>query len=331
MLFLATLSVPALAQGTDPAVRDSSSSALNFVQGQATLNGQPVTTSPNTPPRRLHAGDEFATLGGSADLMLAPGSLLRLAQGANIHLVSTGGGRSEVRLENGRANVAVNMVRPGHLILIDLPHGQTQVVERGLYTFDTESATGKVFNGEANVYPGANMGSDVKPVKVKDQREVVLSDARVKPVKFDRTSEEDELLPWTGIQEAHADGDYGLQANNGGNAYGDRSYSAAAYAPGFAGLGFGDGYGYPGYGYGWGFPYGAYGYPYGFYGYPFGLGIGFGYGGYYGNGFGYHGPSYGGYGHGYGGGYRGGLTSSRGFSSGGFGGSGSHGGGGGRR
>ena len=351
MLSLATLSVPALAQGTDPAVRDISSSALNYVQGQATLNGQPVTTTPNAALRRLHAGDELVTAAGSADVMLSPGSLLRIAQGTTVHLVTTGSHRAEVRIESGRANVAVNMVRPGHLILIDLPNGQTQILDRGLYTFDTASETVKVFNGKANVYPGSNTESDVKPVKVKDEHEVVLSDARVKPAKFDRVDEESELLPWTGVQEAHADGDYGLQGEGGGNAYEDGAYSSTSYGygPGYGGLGFGGGYGYPGYGYGWGFPYGGYGYPYGFYGSPFGLGLGFGYsgygGGYGGSDFGYHGPSYGGYGRGlgshgpsyggYSGGYRGGVSGGRAFSGGGvrsgggFGGGGFHGGGGG--
>ena len=335
MLSLATLSVPALAQGTDPAVRDiSSSSALNYVQGQATLNGQPVTTNPNTAPRRLHVGDKLETTSGTADVMLSPGSLLRLGQGSDVSLVSTSSHRAEVRIESGRANVAVNLIRPGHLVLVDLPNGQTQILERGLYTFDTASETVKVFNGQANVYPGANTDSNVKPVKVKDEHAAVLDDGRVKPVKFDRMDEQDELLPWTGVQEAHADGDYGLPSNASNNSYGDGAVSTTAYGYGPAvGIGFGEGYGYPGYG--WGFPYGGYGYPYGFYGSPFGLGLGFGYGGYYGGGLGYHGPSYGGY-HGLNGGYRGGAVGARsfsgggGFHGGGFGGGGGfHGGGGG--
>ena len=327
MLSLATLSVPALAQGTDPAVRDNSLSALNYVQGSATLDGRAVTTNPNMAPRRLHAGETVSTADGSADIMLAPGSLLRVGQGTQVDLVASTGNRAEVRIQSGRANLAVNMVRPGTLLLVDLPNGQTQVLQRGLYTFDTSSETVKVFNGEADVFPGANTETDAKPVKVKDEHAAVLTEGRVKPVKFDRMQEQGELLPWTGPQEAHADGDYGMQANAGNN-YGDGGYQTVGYGYGPGPYAFGVGYGYPGYGYGlgWGYPYGFYGYPYGFYGYPFGVGIGFGYGGFYRGGFYGRGVGYGGYG------YRGGVVGAgRGFGGGGFGGGGFHGGGGGGR
>ena len=321
LLSLATLCVPAYAQGADPAVRDSFS-ALTYIQGQATLDGQPVTTNAHAAPRTLHAGDAVVTANGSADLMMAPGALLRLGQGTDAELVAANGNRSEVRLENGRANVAVNSVRPDSLLLVDLPNGQTQLLKRGLYTFDTATETVRVFNGEADVFPGANTDTSVKPVKLKEQHEVVLSDSRLHPAEFDRTLGQSDLLPWTGPEEAHGDGDYGLQGD--GQAHGaGNGFAPVAY-------GFGDGYelgaGYP-YGYGWGYPYGFYGYPYGFYGYPFG----FGYGGFYGRGYGY-----GGYRGGYGGGFRGGVAEGRSFSGGGvgrggFGGGGFHGGGGGGR
>ena len=328
MLSLATLSVPAFAQGTGQAVRDNSFSALNYVQGHASLDGQAVTTNPNQPPRPLHAGDTLATTDGSADVMLAPGSLLRLGQGTEVSLVASNGNRAEVRVEGGRANVAVNMIRPGGLLLVDMPGGQTQILERGLYTFDSSTATVRVFNGKADVFPGQNTDTRVKPVKVKDQHEVVLSDGRLKPTTFDRMASEDDLLPWTGPQEARADGDYGVPAN-GAVSGGQGGYSTVAYGPGPYAFGDGYGYGYPGYGYGlgWGFPYGFYGYPYGFYGYPgiafFGgaYGIGHGYGHPYGYGYGVRG-GFVGAGRGYGGG---------GFHGGGFAGGGFHGGGGGRR
>ena len=314
-LSLATLSVPAFSQGTDPAVRDTSA-ALNYVQGQATLDGQPVTTDAATSsPRQLHSGDVLATTAGSADVMLTPGSLLRVGGGTNVQFVAVQGDRTEVRLENGRADVAVNTLRQNHLVLVDLPDGQTQILERGLYSFDTAGETVRVFNGEADVFPGSSTQTSVKPVKVKEEHEVVLSDNRVKPVKFERADMQGTLLPWTGPQEAHADGDYGLPAQTQGNS--EPGYSAVAY--GFGAEPYGSGYG-------WGYPYGLYGYPYGFYGYPFGIGVGFGYGGLYRGGYYGRGYGYGGYRGGFVGGFGGGVAGARGFGGGGF-----HGGGGGRR
>ena len=322
MLSLATLCVPAFAQGTDPAVRDNfSASTLNYVQGQVMLDGQPVTTNPNSVRRQLHPGDTLATTSGTADIMLAPGALLRIGQGTDVQLVASDGHRAEVRLESGRANVAVNTVRSGSLLLVDMPDGQTQMLKSGLYAFDTPSQTVRVFNGEADEFPGINTDAAEKPVKVKEGHEVVLSDPKVKEVSFDRNDAQDGLLPWTGPQEtqaAMADGAVNAKAG-----YVEAGYAPAAYGDGYGDGSYAFGYGYPGYGFGWGYPYGFYGYPYGFYGYPFGFGLGIGYyGGFYGRGFGY-GRGYGFAGRGYGGAF----AAGRGFG----GGAGFHGGGGGGR
>ncbi len=298
LLSLATLSVPAFAQGTNPAVRDSYS-ALNFVQGQATLDGQPVTTNLTATPRILHPGETLATTNGTADVMLVPGSLLRLGQDTTVQIVAATNNRAEARVEAGHANAAVNALAPHSLILVDLPNGQTQMLKRGLYTFDVPSETARVFNGEALAFPGSDTSQAVKPAKVKDDHEVLFGGGRLHPAKFDAELEQSDLLPWTGAQEAHSDGYYGL-TNNGNEGAVGGGYLAAAdygYSPYALGLGFGGGYPY-GYGFG-GYGLGGYGlygfgYPFGFgYGYPFGFG-GLGYGGY----------GYGGYGGGYYGGRR---------------------------
>ena len=290
MLSLATLSVPALSQGTNPAVRDSYS-ALNYVQGTATLDGQSVTTNLTATPRILHPGETIATQEGTADVMLVPGTLLRMGQNTTAEIVAGTNGRAEARIESGRANVAVNAIAPNSLLLVDLPNGQTQLLKRGLYTFDVPSETARVFNGEALAFPGSDTGSSVKSAKVKDDHEVLFGGDRVHPVKFDTEVAQNDLLPWTGPQEAHADGYYGLTSGGGEGVVSNAGYLAPAdygYSPYALGLGFG--LGYP-YGYGFGSGYG--------FGYPFGFGYGYGYPfGFYGGGFGYGGFGYGGYGYG---------------------------------
>lgn len=313
LLSLATLSVSALAvsapaQSTNPAVRDSFS-ALNFVQGRATLDGQPITTDLTGTPRILHPGQTLATTDGTADVMLVPGSLLRLGQNTIVQIVAGDNSRAEARLESGRVNVAVNALAPHSLLLVDMPNGQTQLLKRGLYSFDVPSETARVFNGEALAFPGSDTSRDVKSTKVKDGNEVLFGGERVHAAKFDTQVAANELLPWTGPQEAHADGYYGLTSGEGDAAGGNAGYLAAAdygYSPYALGLGFGGGYPY-GYGFGGGPGFG-FGYPFGFgygYGYPIGLGL-------YGGGYGYGGSGYGGYGgYGYGGGGYGGYYGGR--------------------
>jgi hypothetical protein len=317
----ATVAAQPTAQNTYGAVPGS----LQFVQGQANVDGQPISSSTlsSNPQatRQLRAGETLATANGSADVLLAPGALLRVGHNTTVQMVAADPSRTEVRVEQGLANVSVNLVRSGDLLLVDLPGGQTQLLSNGLYALNAETGTVRVFNGEAFVFPGADTTANVKPVTVKEGHAVTLSGVpngkRPKAESFDRLAADADLLPWTGPQETHA-------------ALADSSLPRGA---GYSYAGYGPAYGFYGDAYGYGYPYYAYGYPwgpYGFWGYPFfGVGFGFWGGGFYG---GYPvrpiGPLRGGYAGGYGraavGGYAGhafaGGGGFGGFHGGGFGG-----------
>lgn len=325
LLSLATAFVPATlaAQSTNGAVPGT----ISFVQGQANVDGQPLH-SDSTSMRQLRSGETIATANGSADILLAPGALLRLGHDTTVQMVTADPGRSEIQLEQGLINLSINTVRHDDLLLVDLPHGQTQMLSRGLYSFNSADSTIRVFNGEADVFPGADTRSDIKPVKLKEGHEIVLGGDRAKPAKFDREFAEADLVPWSGLQESRSAlaSDGGVPAAGYGvSSYGDGGYGTAVY--GFGGpYPYGSPYfAYDGFGYPWA-PYGLWGYPF------FGVGFGF-YGGrgFYGRPFlpgrGFYGGRVGGYaGRGYGGGYAPHAFAGGGFHGGGFG--GFHGGGG---
>ncbi len=303
LLSLATACVPAtLAQSTYGAVPGT----LNFVQGQANIDGQPIQTNTDSSGNalHLHAGETLATAHGTADILLAPGALLRIGNDSTVQVIAEDATRAEVRLEQGIANVSVNVVGHDHLLLVDLQNGQTQMLSRGLYTFNTATNTVRVFNGEADIFRDSDTNSDVKPVKLKEGHELILGGDRAKPASFDRELADNDLLPWTGPKESQAV--LATVHRDGGASYG---YAGYGYGPGAYGFSPAFGYGDPylgaglGYGVGYGYPY-AWG-PYGFYGYPF-FGVGFGYwgGGFY-RGPVFRGPVRGGYAGGFGGGYAG--------------------------
>src|SRR5579875_2083653 len=323
-LSLATAFVPAaLAQNTYGAVPGS----VQYVQGQANIDGRLLAAdATTTQPRQLHAGETLATANGSADILLAPGALLRIGADSTVKMVAADQGRTEVLLEQGKANVSVNVVRDHNLLLVDTQNSQTHLLSRGLYTFNTANNTMRVFNGEAEVFPGADTSSNVKPVNVKEGHELILGGDRAKPESFDRQMADADLLPWTGPRETQAAlADPGIARTSGA------SYGYAGYYPGVYGF-YGDYPYYAGYPYGW---YDGWG-PYGFWGYPFfGVGFGFWGGGFYGGGIyggypgrGRIGPIRSGYAGGYGRAAVGGFGGAHGFAGGG---GGFHGGGGGRR
>jgi hypothetical protein len=271
---------------------------LNYIEGQASIEGRPL--SPNSVANTtLQAGQVIATANGKAEILLTPGIFLRLGDDTTVQMVSTDLTHTEVRLEQGRANVEVDQIYSQNTILLDLNKGQTQLLKPGLYNFDAATSTVRVFDGKAAVYPGADLQANIKPVEVKGGHQLVLNGEPLKPQGFNKDqAQADPLYKWSSLRSQYL---------------------------GEANLGLAQEYeGYPGFYPGWYWAGGPYGYTWlpgdGLFWNPFGYGF---YSPFYLRGGGF---IYGGYGRGfYGGGFRGAAVRGGGFS-GGF-----HGGGGGGR
>jgi len=236
LLALASLSVVATAQSSAPIVRHNA-----------------------TPPRVVNSQP-------------IAGIYLRVAPGGSAQTLSANADVTEIRVTRGRASVGVDHPAGNMQILVDLPGGQTAIVKDGLYVFNADTNTVRVYRGEADAFPGA--GETAVPLSAEAQ---YVFGVGGKPGPINRAQSDADLFPGSNGERAYArnysDGYYR------NNYYAD-GYSYAPYvSPYYA-------YGYPAY----------YGYPYA-YGYPFSVGIGFGY--------------YGGFRGGYYGGFRGGFRGHR--------------------
>jgi hypothetical protein len=317
LLSLATLSATAFGQ----AANQARPGTLNYVEGQASIEGRPVT--PNSVGNTvLEGGQYLSTANGKAEVLLTPGVFLRLGNDSTVQMVSPNLTHTEVKLERGHANVEVDQLYKQNVILIDLGKGQTQLLQNGLYTFDADSSTVRVFDGKANVFPGSNLQADVKPIDVKGSHELTLTGEPVKPQHFDKDKSQDDLYRWSSLRSEYlGDANVGIAEEYAGaaNFYPGWYWAGGPY--GYTWLP-GDGlfwnpYGYgfysPYYLYGGGFIYGRYGrgvYPYrgGNFGYRGGHAVGEGFrggsvhggvagGGFGGGGGGFHGGGGGGGGH----------------------------------
>jgi hypothetical protein len=301
---LATFGATAFGQNANSA----GPGTLNYVEGQASIEGRPLN-SKSVGNTTLQAGQMLATANGKAEILLTPGIFVRLGNDSTVQMISPDLTHTEIKLEQGRANVEVDQIYRQNTILIDLKNGQTQLLKNGLYAFDATNSTVRVFNGQASVYPGANLQTNVKPIEVKGDHQVALNGELLKPQRFNKDqATADPLYKWSSLRS-----DYLGEANLGlAEEYADYP----SFYPGWYWAGYPFGYTWlPGDGLFWN-PFG-----YGFYS-PFYLrGGGFIYGG-YGRGF-------------YGGGFHGAAVRSGGFHGGavsgfhGGGGGGFHGGGGG--
>lgn len=285
LLSLATLSVAALAQNTVSARPGT----LNYVEGQASVEGRELTSG-SVNNISLKAGETLSTANGKAEVLLTPGIFLRMGASSSVRMISPDLTHTEIRLEQGRANVEVDQIFPENRILVDLPNGQAQIMKKGLYAFAAGNSAVSVFDGQANVYPGSDLEADIKPIEVKGSRRLVLTGDQQKPERFNKDEAQDDLYKWGSLRSQYlGEANVSLASEYAG---------ASGFYPGWYWAGSPYGYTWlPGNGLFWN-PYG-----FGFYSpyYIYGGGPIYRYGrGFYG----YRGGFYGGYRGGYVGGYR---------------------------
>ena len=119
VLSLATLSATAFGQNANPA----SPGTLNYVEGQASIEGRPISSS-SVGNTTLQAGQVLATANGKAEVLLTPGIFVRLGDNSTVQMVSPDLTHTEIRLDQGRANVEVDQIYPQNTIL-DRPEERT--------------------------------------------------------------------------------------------------------------------------------------------------------------------------------------------------------------
>lgn len=206
MLFsLVGLSLPVFAQGGNQAVPGT----LNYVEGTVMLNGQTLTSS-SIGSAVVQPGQSLQTGVGKAEILLTPGVFLRLDSKSAVMMVSPSLMHTEVELERGRASVEVDQLHKENYLLIDQRNGGTQLLQPGLYEFDANNNTMRVFQGKAAVYAGTGAQDGDEPVRlpsveVKGGHEVTVGEQLGKPKEFSKKDAEqsDPLYRWSSLRSQY--------------------------------------------------------------------------------------------------------------------------------
>ncbi|HTW65256.1 MAG TPA: hypothetical protein VME17_11595 [Bryobacteraceae bacterium] len=246
---------------------------VNYVEGQVSVAGQPVT-SRAVGSVQIQPNQVLETGQGRAEVLLTPGVFLRVGNHSAVRLLSPNLANTQVELLNGQAIVEVTELFKDNNLSVLMDGASTRLDKQGLYAFDANTRAIRVLDGKATV-----LAND-RNVDLGKGKELLLA-GRLKGQHFDAkaVAEQDPLYAWSNLRseyEAEASMQSARAVFVGGGPY--------WYGPGWYWNPYWDMYGFiPGAGiwyspFGWPFysPYVAY------------WGGGFGYGG-----FGY------GYGHGY--------------------------------
>jgi FecR protein len=179
---------------------------INYVEGQATLNGRTLTANSHA---EMAGGQTVATANGKVEVLLTPGVFLRLGDNSSVTMVSPDLTRTEVQLDRGRAEVEVDQIFSQNDLLVDQGPAQAKLLQRGLYEFDTTTATMRVFDGRAAVSPSQTAK---KWIMVKNGHQLALNGEVAKTTDFDReqaaNANQDSLYSWSKLRA-----DYLGQAN----------------------------------------------------------------------------------------------------------------------
>lgn len=273
--------------GSAPQADYARPGTLNYVEGQVSANGQPLTVQA-VGHFALQAGQALQTsAGGYAEVLLTPGAFLRVGPNSDFTMTSVGLADTRIKLNRGNALIEADQIIPGSHVEVTLDTTSVDVLKKGLYGFSANPPDVKTFEGQAEVV------GQTKSEKIGKHDQILLAgNESLKKSNFDENqAKQDPLYVWSEARSRTESAQNKLVAQN-----------AAGYVPAGDGW-FWDPYvGYYGF---WGpgsfyspFGFGFYGgfYP-GFYGgfyggYHrgfFGRGAGYrGFAGFHGNGVGFH-------------------------------------------
>lgn len=170
---------------------------LNYVEGQAAISGQPVTTK-SIGQVTLETGQTLDTAQGKAEVLLTPGVFLRLGDHSSAKMISPELTNTQVEIQ-GRAMVEVAEIYKQNDLRIIEDGIPTQLLKNGLYSFDSSQNQVQVFKGKAIVFDGD------REIKVDGGHEVDLnSTGKIKATKFDKKKyEESDLYRWSSLRSEY--------------------------------------------------------------------------------------------------------------------------------
>ena len=173
---------------------------LNYIEGQVSLNGRTITAPSQA---RLDPNGVLETSQGRVEMLLTPGVFLRLGDNSSVRMVSPSLTNTQVQLLHGEALVEVAQLYKENDLRVAMDGTSTTLEKPGLYAFNADQQTVRVFDGRAAVFSG-----DQK-VELKKGHEVTLS-GPLKAQSFDRKKSQDSLYAWSNLRS-----EYEAQASMG--------------------------------------------------------------------------------------------------------------------
>jgi hypothetical protein len=172
---------------------------LNYVEGQVSVQGQKQTPK-SVGSTYLEPNQVLDTRNGNAEMLLTPGTYLRIGQESEVKMISPGLANTQVQLTKGSAMLEVDELFKENNVSVVVDGATTRIEKQGLYDFDANQPSVKVLDGKAVTYEGD------QHVNLKKGREAVLAEAQpLAAERFNKNQvEEDPLYRWSKLRSEYA-------------------------------------------------------------------------------------------------------------------------------
>ncbi|MEO7660727.1 MAG: FecR domain-containing protein [Pyrinomonadaceae bacterium] len=177
---------------SDKYIISANAGGVNYIEGNVTVIRKNGTSGRLLKRDRVEVGDSVSTgMDGRAEILLNPGSYIRIAGNTTFEFGTTDLEDLRLRLERGSAMFEV-FASDEFRVSVFTPRGKTVLMETGVYRVDVlrdGTATVAVTEGRAEV-------GDSKRTVVKGGRNAQIGTDAVAVTKFDR-GDRDELAQWS--------------------------------------------------------------------------------------------------------------------------------------
>src|SRR5258708_5667634 len=190
-LVLAVLALSVSALASVPA----SPGALNYVEGRANI-GKTELSGKSVGQVTLAAGQVLETSHGKVEVLLTPGTFMRLNDNSTVRMISPSLTDTEVELLRGQVLLEVtDLHKENNLRVLD--HRASIAIEKnGLYRFDADNPRVSVLDGKALVSEG-----DQK-IELKKGHTAQV-DSTLNSEKFDVKASRDDLYNWRKLRSGY--------------------------------------------------------------------------------------------------------------------------------
>ena len=168
---------------------------VNYVEGQAAINGTPLSTRQNG-STLVEPNQDLTTTNGKVEMLLSPGVFVRLGDNSDIRMVSNGLANPTIEVVRGEAMVEADNKAHDAQIDVRMDGATASVLKYGLYRFNSDRNQIAVLDGKLRVTENGRTKEFGKG------HELVLADnPKLKTVSFN-TKAEDDLYRWSSVRSS---------------------------------------------------------------------------------------------------------------------------------